>query len=402
MGSAVAKIRSAVGGIIPGRREVGAGVGTASGSKGMAFAARYGTIVFLLVLVVVFTILCEIRLGEQRFLSGNNLTLLLRQSAVLAILASGLTIALILGEFDLSIAAALTLGGGIFALFLSGQYVVTWPTIPFTDIGGGAVVPADWQDTFLFALIAAAFFGLLAGVINGIVVSYFGVSAFIGTLGLAGIIEGYLIRLTDGRSVALPKNVTDTAQGTLFGWKAPESWGWDLTVGGRTFNLDLGGLSLPIIAVTAAVILFGISFFLRQTEAGRRMDAVGGNPEASRLAGIDVKRYRLAAFMMCAVIAAIAGVVLAAGRTGSAVTLVGNQGSYLLQAYTACFLGAVTLREGEFHVLGTAIGVLLMTVTFSGLIILGVPGYAQTIANGVILIAALTFAGLARRAARRT
>ena len=400
MGSAVAKIRSAVGGIIPGRRETGGG-SSASGSKGMAFAARYGTIVFLLVLVVAFTILCEIRLGEQRFLSGNNLTLLLRQSAVLAILASGLTIALILGEFDLSIAAALTLGGGIFALFLSGQYVVTWPTIPFTDIGGGAVVPADWQDTFLFALIAAAFFGLLAGLINGIVVSYFGVSAFIGTLGLAGIIEGYLIRLTDGRSVALPKNVTDTAQGTLFGWKAPESWGWDVSVGGRTFNLDLGGLSLPIIAVTAAVILVGISFFLRQTEAGRRMDAVGGNPEASRLAGIDVKRYRLAAFMMCAVIAAIAGVVLAAGRTGSAVTLVGNQGSYLLQAYTACFLGAVTLREGEFHVLGTAIGVLLMTVTFSGLIILGVPGYAQTIANGVILIAALTFAGLARRAARR-
>ena len=403
MASAVAKIRAAVGGIIPGRRETGGNdAGSASGSRGMVFAARYGTIVFLLALVVAFTILCELRLGEQRFLSGNNITLLLRQSAVLAILASGLTIALILGEFDLSIAAALTLGGGIFALFLSGQYVVTWPTVPFTDIGGGAVVPADWQDTFLFALIAAAFFGLLAGLINGIVVSYFGVSAFIGTLGLAGIIEGYLIRLTDGRSVALPKNVTDTAQGTLFGWKAPESWGWDLSVGGRTFNLDFGGLSLPIIAVTAAVILIGISFFLRQTEAGRRMDAVGGNPEASRLAGIDVKRYRLAAFMMCAVIAAIAGVVLAAGRTGSAVTLVGNQGSYLLQAYTACFLGAVTLREGEFHVLGTAIGVLLMTVTFSGLIILGVPGYAQTIANGVILIAALTFAGLARRAARRT
>ena len=151
---------------------------------------------------------------------------------------------------------------------------------------------------------------------------------------------------------------------------------------------------------SAAVILFGISFFLRQTEAGRRMDAVGGNAEASRLAGINVKRYRLAAFVLCAVIATIAGVVLAAGRTGSAVTLVGNQGSYLLQAYTACFLGAETLREGEFHVLGTASGVLLMTVTFSGLIILGVPGYAQTIANGVILIAALTFAGLARKIGR--
>ena len=163
-----------------------------------------------------------------------------------------------------------------------------------------------------------------------------------------------------------------------------------------------GVLSIPVIALTAVAVLLVVSFFLRQTEAGRRMDAVGGNPEASRLAGINVRRYRLAAFAMCATISSLAGIVLASGRTGSAVTLVGNQGSYLLQAYTACFLGAVTLREGEFHVLGTAIGVLLMTVTFSGLIILGVPGYAQTIANGMILIAALTFAGLARSAARRT
>jgi ribose transport system permease protein len=215
-------------------------------------------------------------------------------------------------------------------------------------------------------------------------------------------VEGYLVRLSDGRSVPLPKNITDTAQGTLLGWEAPESWNWTLSFGSRTLQFDLGGLSIPIIALTAVAVLLVVSFFLRQTEAGRRMDAVGGNPEASRLAGINVRRYRLAAFAMCATISSLAGIVLASGRTGSAVTLVGNQGSYLLQAYTACFLGAVTLREGEFHVLGTAIGVLLMTVTFSGLIILGVPGYAQTIANGMILIAALTFAGLARSAARRT
>ena len=115
-----------------------------------------------------------------------------------------------------------------------------------------------------------------------------------------------------------------------------------------------------------------------------------------------VRFFRLLAFVLCAAIAAVAGIVLASGRTGSAVTLVGNQGSYLLQAFTACFLGAVTLRDGEFHIFGTAIGVLLMTVTFSGLIILGVPGYAQTIANGAILIVALAFAGLARRAAARS
>ena len=115
-----------------------------------------------------------------------------------------------------------------------------------------------------------------------------------------------------------------------------------------------------------------------------------------------MQRYRLVAVPLCSTVGAFAGIILASGRTGSAVTLVGNQSSYLLQAFTACFLGAVTLREGEFHIVGTVVGVALMTVMFSGWIILGVPGDAQTIANGAILVAVPTFAGLARKAAMRT
>lgn len=365
----------------------------------LLFSSRYGTLMFLGLLVVLFTVLSEAQLGEQRFLTGSNITLILRQSAVLAILAGGLTVPLILGEFDLSIAATLTLGGAMFAQFLAGTYVFTWPTIPFTDIGGGPIVGTSLQSNVVFALFAALLFGCIVGALNGVIVSYLGVSAFIATLGMAGIVEGYLIRLTDGRAVQLPKDVTDAAQGTLFDWEAPESWSASLF--GDRLTFDLSGLSLPLIAVAAMVVLVVLWLFLNQTEAGRRMDAVGGNPDASRLAGINVRAYRFAAFVISAVVACIAGIVLAAGRTGSAVTLVGNQSSYLLQAFTACFLGAVTLREGEFHIFGTAVGVMLMTVTFSGLIILGVPGYAQTIANGAILIAALAFAGLARRAAAR-
>lgn len=372
------------------------------GQRALVTTSRYGTLIFLGVLLVLFTVLSEVVLGDQRFLTGANLSLVLRQSAVLAILAGGLTIVLILGEFDLSVAATLTLGGAMFAQFAQGAYVFTWPTIPFTDIGGGAIFGTDWQTNVLFAFLAAIGFGLLVGLLNGVIVSYFGVTAFIATLGISGIVDGYLVRLTDGRSVQLPKNITGTAQGTLFGWKAPESWSWQLDLFGRTFNFDLSGLSIPLISLAAAVILLLLWAVLNHTEAGRRMDAVGGNAEASRLAGINVRRYRLAAFMLCGAVGAFAGIVLAAGRTGSAVTLVGNQSSYLLQAFTACFLGAVTLREGEFHIMGTVIGVALMTVTFSGLIILGVPGYAQTIANGAILVAALTFAGLARKAATRT
>ena len=372
------------------------------GQRVLAFASRYGTLLFLGILLILFTVLSEIVLGNQRFLTGANVSLILRQSAVLAILAGGLTVVLILGEFDLSIAATLTLGGAMFAQFAQGSYVFTWPTIPFTDIGGGAIFGNSWQTNVLFAFLATLAFGLLVGALNGVIVSYFGVTAFIATLGIAGIVEGYLIRLTDGRSVQLPKNITDTAQGTLFGWEAPQSWSWVLQPFGKEFEINLVRLSIPLIALAAAVVLFALWVFLNHTEAGRRMDAVGGNPEASRLAGINVKRYRFAAFLICATVGAFAGMVLAAGRTGSAVTLVGNQGSYLLQAFTACFLGAVTLREGEFHVVGTIVGVLLMTVTFSGLIILGVPGYMQTIANGAILVAALTFASVARKAAVRT
>lgn len=367
--------------------------------RALIFVSRYGTSIFLVVLLVLFAALSEAILGDQRFLTGANLSLILRQSAVLAILAGGLTVVLLLGEFDLSIAATMTLGGAMFAQFAQGSYVFTWPTIPFTDIGGQAILGTSWQANAMFAFAAALLFGLLIGLINGVIVAYFGVTAFIATLGVAGIVDGYLVRLTDGRSVQLPSGVTDTAQGTLFGWKAPDSWSWVINPFGKNIQFDLTGLSLPLIAIAAAAVLTLLWVFLNHTEAGRRMDAVGGNPEASRLAGINVRRYRLAAFAICATIAAFAGMILAAGRTGSAVTLVGNQSSYLLQAFTACFLGAVSLKEGEFHILGTVIGVALMTVTFSGLIILGVPGYAQTIANGLILVAALTFAGLARRAA---
>lgn len=373
-----------------------------SGSRRLlAFSSRYGTLVFLVLLVVLFTLLSEFVLGQQRFLTGANLSLVLRQSAVLAILAGGLTVVLILGEFDLSVAASLTLGGAMFAQFVQGDYVLTWPTLPFTEIGGGAVFGAGWQSTVGFALVAALLFSIVLGLINGVIVSYFGVSAFIATLGIAGIVEGYLIRITGGRSVALPENVTSAAQGTVLGWSAPDGWKWSFTLFGGDFDINLSGLSMPLIAVAAAIVLGALWIFLNHTEAGRRMDAVGGNPEASRLAGINVRRYRLLAFVICAVVGSFAGIVLASGRTGSAVTLVGNQSSYLLQAFTACFLGAVTLKEGEFHIIGTVVGVTLMTVTFSGLIILGVPGYAQTVANGAILVAALTFAGLARQAAGR-
>ncbi len=249
------------------------------GRRLLLFASTYGTLVFLGALLILFTVLSEIILGDQRFLTGANLSLVLRQSAVLAILAGGLTVVLLLGEFDLSIAATMTLGGAMFAQFAQGSYVFTWPTIPFTDVGGGAILGSSWQANAIFALCAALLFGLVVGLLNGVIVAQFGVTAFIATLGMAGIIDGYLVKLTDGRSVPLPKGVTDAAQGTVLGWKAPSSWSWVVEPFGKTFEFNLVGLSIPSIALAAAAVLFVLWVFLNHTEGGRRMDAVGGNAE---------------------------------------------------------------------------------------------------------------------------
>ena len=345
--------------------------------------ARYGTLVVLIGLVILFSILSLVELDEQRFFTGANLTLILRQTAVLSILAGGLTVVLVMGEFDLSTASGLTLGGAIFALALQGNYVLTWP-------GGGSIFPDSLQASVGFAILLGVLSGVIVGLLNGFVVAHLRVSAFIGTLGMAGLIEGYLLRLgKGGRSIPVRSDVFEFGRGSLFGWEAPDSWG----IG----PLDLARLSVPLVAVLAIAALGALWVLLNLTEAGRRMDAVGGNADAARLAGINVSRYRLIAFVITGATSAVAGLALAGGRSGFGSTLAANSGSFLLQGYTACFLGAVTLRQGEFHIMGTAVGALLMTTTTSGLIIIGVPGYGQTLATGAILIVALAVSGLARR-----
>ncbi len=124
------------------------------------------------------------------------------------------------------------------------------------------------------------------------------------------------------------------------------------------------------------------------------MYAIGGNREAARLAGIPIARVRVLAFVVSAALAGLGGMMLAA-RSGAGFTSAG--GSLLLQAFTACFLGSVTLRDGEFHVAGTVLGVLLLTTIFVGLTIVGVADYVQSWVTGALLIFAVASSGIARR-----
>lgn len=145
-------------------------------------------------------------------------------------------------------------------------------------------------------------------------------------------------------------------------------------------------------------VMIILALMMARTVAGRRIDAIGGNAVAARLSGIRVGRYRTLAFVISGMCAAGAGGLLSA-RTGVAGTTAGDP--FLLQAYTACFLGAVTLRNGEFHILGTFIGVLFLKVTFSGIALMGWPNYWPPIVTGGILVVAVSASGLANKWANR-
>lgn len=303
-------------------------------------APRYGTVLALLALIATFSYL---RSGTFPTVS-NSLTIL-SQAAVLAMIAGGLTICLVLNEFDLSIGFTATLSGIVATFWLDTKYSLT--------------------VSILLALASGAAVGLF----NGILVAYGRVNAFIATLGTGSIIEGIILFITGGKSTQV-NNTTfiDLGQSKVF--------------------------EVPVPVVVAAALLLVLWVVLNKTESGRRIDATGGNNEAARLSGIRVNRYRVLGFVISGVASGIAGIVLAA-ELGAGYSDAGS--SFLLEAFTACFLGAVTLRDGEFHIVGTAVGVLILAVTFNGLAQMGVPAYWQNIAQGGILIAAVGTAGLAGR-----
>jgi ribose transport system permease protein len=300
---------------------------------------RYGTVIGLVVLSAYFALASDV------FLTKDNLLNILNASAVNGIIATGLTVTLVAFDFDLSIAAVANLAG-MYAAGLSVDHGVT--------IG------------FLLAIGV----GLLIGVINGLIVTFLNISAFIATLGAGLVIQGVIIGYTGGSQIVigLPENFTTLGIGEFLGVHY------------------LVWVMLIVMAVTWLM--------LAHTPLGRQMYAIGGNPVAARLSGIDVRRVRIISFAICGTTAALGGVLLAsnlgAGQPAAAT-------GYLFDAFTACFIGAATLRDGEFHVPGTLVGVLILGVLANGLILVGVGPAWQTAIKGLFLIGAVALSGLLRR-----
>jgi len=290
-------------------------------------------ILFFILLIVVFG-----ASEPEFFLSRENLTSILNNGAVTAILACGLTVVLIVGEFDLSIASAASFGGALAAVLVTGSQVP---------------LPA------IILLVVAA--GVVTGLINGVLVTRFEIPALIATIGVASLLDGLTLWIT-GNSVIFT-GFTDAF--LLLG-----SWRID-------------SVQAPVFYLAVFGILLGVG--LRYTAAGRHMYAIGGNRNASRMSGIRVQRLIIIAFVISGVLGSVAGLIYTA-RQGSLTPQFGT--AFLLPTFAAAFLGSVTLTRRKFHILGTVIGVYLIETGTAGLLIVGAPAYTQQLFAGLVLILA--------------
>jgi ribose transport system permease protein len=315
------------------------------------FLRRYGTLLGFLAVVLVFW-----SQKPDTFMTVRNWMNILQQVSVLAVVACTMTIVMVLGDFDLSVGAMASLAGIVTALLFQQEQPIA------VGIAAGLLT------------------GLFGGLINGILVSYVGISPFVATLGSLTVFSGIAFYISDGTTIfgrAIPEAFSDAGRGGI-------ALG---TINGQAVQL----LNLTILAL---IVLIVVWVLLEQMIIGRRLYAIGGNSEAARLGGVRVRVLRLFAFTCTGLGAAIAGLMLVS-RLASANPTQGD--GLMLDAIAAVFLGMTMSEEGEPHVLGTLLGVVILGVLVNGLTQLQIDSYIQQILTGVIIVLAVTLSSLSRR-----
>ena len=300
-------------------------------------ALRMGGLVFALILLIVVGVVS----GGERFWSFGNLITVLSLAAVIGVVSIGMTFVITSGGIDLSVGSVLGLAS-VWASTLSTQYMAE-------DYGWWIIV------------VTAMAVGLVAGLVNGALVAYGRVPAFIATLAM----------LTAARGLA------------------------EIIAGRRTQIVDVEPffdvfqarpLGLPTIVWIFVVIAAAGWFLLNRTTFGRRTVAVGGNPEASRLAGIKIKRHTRYLYGLSGLAAGIGGAMILARTTAGSST---NGLFYELDAIAAVVVGGTLLAGGRGTITGTVLGVLIFSTLLNVFVINNIDSSVQAIAKGAIIVAAV-------------
>ncbi|MEQ8600738.1 MAG: ABC transporter permease [Devosia sp.] len=306
------------------------------------FVRRYGTLIGFVAILVFFSVMLP-----GTFPTARNWLNITQQVSMLMVVAAGMTIVMVMGDFDLSVGSTASLAGIVAALMMAAGQPL-------------------WA-----ALAVALLAGLLGGVFNGAMVSLVGILPFIATLATMTMFSGFAFVISGGR--------------TISGRAIPEEFG-SFARGGVSLG-EWGGVavSLPNLSILAIIVVLAVWVLLEQTTFGRRLYAIGGNMEAAHLSGIAVKRLRLIAFALTG-LAAAAGGLMYASRVASANPVQGS--GLMLNAIAAVFLGTTMSRHGEPRILATVIGVLVLGVLDNGLTQMSVDSYVrQVLVGGLILVA---------------
>jgi L-arabinose transport system permease protein len=295
----------------------------------------------LLFVVLAFTV--------ENFFSAANIVGLLLSVAQIGMVACTMMLCLASRDFDLSVGSTIAFAGVLGAMVLERTGSVA------AAIGGG---------------LAA---GALIGAGNGVLIAYLRVNALIATLATMLMVRGLAFIASQGQAVGI-------ADESFFAF-------------GDTVVL---GLPLPIWMTAVCFLIFGV--LLNHTVFGRNTLAIGGNPEAARLAGVRVERLRVWIFLLQGVVAALAGLILSARITSGQPNAATG---FELDVISACVLGGVSLAGGKARIFGVVIGVLIMGTVENVMNLLNVDAFYQYLVRGLILLAAVLLDQLKTRGERR-
>lgn len=294
-------------------------------------ANELGLLAIIVVLYLVFSIYAT------GFISLNNQMNILRDAATIGIAAWAMMLIIISGEIDVSVGPMVAFISVILAYLM--QYAIPLP----------------------FALILALCLGAALGSVAGVLRGWFNVPSFVATLGLWSALRGMGLFMTNALPVPIDEN-------DVLDW-----------LGGQV-------LGLPVSAVIMLILFVVFQFISKKTAFGRSVYAIGGNASAAQLCGINVKRIRVLLFTLAGLLAAVTGILLAA-RLGS-----GNAGAASgleFDVIAAVVVGGTALSGGRGSMLGTLLGVLVITLIGNGLVLLGINSFFQQVVRGVIIVLAV-------------
>ncbi len=310
------------------------------------FAARFAPLIFLILLMAVFAIV------EPRFLTPVNLFNIARQVSVTGLLAIGMTFVILTAGIDLSIGSLLAFAGLVAAAVAKGGLSDRF-TVGDDAIGYG------WP----LAALAAIMVGVIGGYLQGFAITRLRVPPFVVTLGGMSVFRGAALLFAAG--------------GPISGFDAGFAW-WG--------QGKIGPVPVPVILFVICAIAAHI--VLTYSRFGRRVYAVGGNPEAARLSGLNVNGIICMVYVIMGFFAGLCAFVLSA-RLNSAEAVAGT--GYELTVIASVVIGGTSLFGGVGTIFGTVIGSLLIGVLLNGLVILNVSSYIQQIIIGVIIVLAVAF-----------